>query len=108
MYMVWLVEPKRQHLEVILQILGYINSTIDYRIFYKKDMPCKITRYCDANYAGDHDTRRLTIEYIFILGLGVLSWCSKRQPIVSLSSMEMEYRAAVMVAQKCIWLMQLL
>lgn len=37
-----------------------------------------------------------------------MSWCSKRQPSVSLSTTEAEYKAAAMTAQECTWLMQLL
>ena len=45
----------------------------------------KLTCYYDADYAGDHDTRRSTTEYVFKIGLGTVSWCSKRQPTISLS-----------------------
>ena len=43
-----------------------------------------------------------------MLGSGAISWCSKRQPTVSLSTTEAEYRAAAMAAQESTWLMQLL
>ncbi|XP_039128972.1 uncharacterized mitochondrial protein AtMg00810-like [Dioscorea cayenensis subsp. rotundata] len=69
---------------------------------------CQVTGYCDADYAGDCDTRRSTTGYIFSLGSGAVSWCSKRQPTVSLSTTEAEYRAAAMAAQESTWLMQLL
>ncbi|KAK2985465.1 hypothetical protein RJ640_030992 [Escallonia rubra] len=57
---------------------------------------------------GDHDTRRSTTGYIFTLGSGVVSWCSKRQPTVSLSTTEAEYRAVAMAAQESTWILQLL
>ncbi|KAK2967198.1 hypothetical protein RJ640_022454 [Escallonia rubra] len=57
---------------------------------------------------GDHDTRRSTIGYVFTLGSGAVSWCSKRQPTVSLSTTEAEYRAAAMAAQESTWILQLL
>ncbi|KAE8684131.1 PLAC8 family protein [Hibiscus syriacus] len=69
---------------------------------------CKLVGYCDANYAGDHDTRRSTTGYVFKLGSGTISWCSKRQPTVSLSTTEAEYRAATMTAQESTWLIQLM
>ncbi|KAE8665979.1 tir-nbs resistance protein [Hibiscus syriacus] len=49
---------------------------------------------------GDHDTRRSTTGYVFKLGSGTISWCSKRQPTISLSTTEVEYRAAAMAAQE--------
>ena len=78
--------------------MKYIKSTIDYGIFYKKDMSYQIIGYYDANYASNHGTRHLTIGYIFALGSRAISWCSKRQPMVSLSSSEVEYRITTMVA----------
>ena len=64
--------------------------------------------YCDADYASDHDTRRSTTGYVFSLGSGAVSWCSKRQPTVSLSTTEIEYRAAAMAAQESSWLRELM
>jgi len=49
---------------------------------------------------GDHDTRRSTTGYIFMLGSRVISWCSKRQPTVSLSTTTVEYRVVAMAAQE--------
>ncbi|KAK2977435.1 hypothetical protein RJ640_028596 [Escallonia rubra] len=86
--------------------LRYVRCTIDYGIFYKKGGDYKLVGYCDANYAGDHDTRRSTTGYVFKLGTGTISWCSKRQPTVSLSTTEAEYRAAAMAAQGSTWLIQ--
>lgn len=60
--------------------------------------------YCDADYADDHDTCRSTTGYAFDLGSEVTSWYTKRQPLVSLSSIEVEYRAAAITAQECTWL----
>lgn len=75
---------------------------------HKRGGGCKLVGYCDADYAGDHDTRRSTTGYVFMLGLGAISWCSKIQPTVSFSTTEAEYQAAAMAAQESSWLMQLL
>ena len=82
---------KKSHLEAVRRVLRYLKSTIDYGFLYKKGGNCKLVGYCDVDYAGDHDTRRSTTGYIFTLGSGTISWCSKRQPIVSLSTTEAEY-----------------
>ncbi len=47
--------------------------------------------YSDADYAGDPDTRRLTSGYVFILNGGAVTWSSRSQPIVALSTMQSEY-----------------
>ncbi|KAI5682109.1 hypothetical protein M9H77_03337 [Catharanthus roseus] len=82
----------KPHSEAVKRILRYAKETLDYGLLYKKTNEVKVKRYCDADYAGDHDTRRSATEYMFSLGSRVISWCSKRQPTVSLSSTEAEYR----------------
>ncbi|CAL5438518.1 unnamed protein product [Camellia sinensis] len=81
---------------------------MDCGLLYKKGEDCKLVGYCDADYVGDDDTRRSTTGYVFMLGLGAISWCSKRQPTVSLSTTEAEYRAAAMAAQESTWLIRLM
>ncbi|KAL0423113.1 UNVERIFIED_CONTAM: Retrovirus-related Pol polyprotein from transposon TNT 1-94 [Sesamum radiatum] len=104
----YLQNPKKSHLEAVHRILRYVKSTLGYGIMFKKGEDCRLVGYCDADYAGDHDTRRSTTGYVFILGSEAGSWCSRRQPTVSLSTTEAEYWAAVMAAQENTWLVQLL
>ncbi|GMP48544.1 hypothetical protein CsSME_00015861 [Camellia sinensis var. sinensis] len=92
--------PNKPHLEAVHRILRYVKGTINFGLLYKKGEACKVIGYCDANYAGDHDTRRSMTGCMFSLGSGTISWCSKRQPIVSLFTIEAEYRATTMAAQK--------
>lgn len=79
-----------------------------YGILYKKDENCKLVGYCDADYGDDHNTRHSTTGYVFMLGLGSISWSSKRQPTVSLSTTESEYQTAATEAQGNTMLMQVL
>ena len=104
----YMQNPKKPHLEVVRRILRHVKSTIDYGLLYKKGEDCKLVGYCDADYTGDHDTRRSTTGYVFMLGSRAISWCSKRQPTVSLSTTEAEYRAAAMAAQESTWLIRLM
>jgi hypothetical protein len=100
--------PKKPHLEAVKEILRYVKGTLVYGILYHKDGVCQVTGYCNADYAGDYDTRGSTTGYVFSLGSGAVFWCSKRQPIVSLLTTEAEYRAATMAAQESTWLTWLL
>ncbi|XP_062100355.1 secreted RxLR effector protein 161-like [Humulus lupulus] len=104
----YMQNPKKSCLEVVRRILRYIKCTIDYGLMYKKGESCKLVGYFDDDYAGDHDTRRSTTGYMFMLGSGMISWCSKRQPTVSLSTTEAEYRTEAMAAQESTWLIQLM
>ncbi|KAK2980731.1 hypothetical protein RJ640_011711 [Escallonia rubra] len=104
----YMQNPQKLHLEAVRRILRYVKGTLDYGIIYKKGGDCKLVGFCDADYAGDHDTRHSTTGYVFTLGSGAVSWCSKRQPTMSLSTTEAEYRAATMAAQESTWILQLL
>lgn len=75
--------PRRPHLDAVRRVLRYVNRTLNWGISFKKDKDCKLAGFCDADYAGDVDTRRSTTCYLFIMGSSVVAWCSKRQPTVS-------------------------
>ncbi|KAG6776713.1 hypothetical protein POTOM_020241 [Populus tomentosa] len=60
---------KKSNLEVVGRMLRHVKSTIGYGISYKKKYKLQFG-YCDADYVGDHDTRRSTTGYLFKIGVG--------------------------------------
>lgn len=64
--------------------------------------------FSDSDYAADMDTRRSTSGYIFKLANGPITWMSKRQSCVSLSTTEAEYIAACLAVKESIWIRKLL
>ena len=60
--------------------------------------------YVDAYMAGDKDSRRSTTGYVFTVGGTTVSWISKLQQVVALSTMEAEYVAATKDTKEIIWL----
>ena len=64
--------------------------------------------YVDADYAADTDNRRSITGYIFMLAGAPISWQSRQQSSVALSTMEAEYMAACAATQEAIWLRLLL
>ncbi len=64
--------------------------------------------YCDADWGGDLEDRRSTIGFVFMIGGGAISWSSKWQPIIALSTMEAEYMANMQATKKTIWITKLM
>jgi len=62
----------------------------------------------DVDWVGNVSNRRSTNGFMFFLGSGVVSWSSKKQPIVALSSTEWKYRGVTIVACEIVWLQKLL
>jgi hypothetical protein len=64
--------------------------------------------FTGSNWVGDPDDQNSIAGYLFILGLGLVTWAYKKQHIIALSSAEVEYRAAVNASQEALWLQQIL
>nr|KYP63626.1 Retrovirus-related Pol polyprotein from transposon TNT 1-94 [Cajanus cajan] len=96
------------HLQLAKRVLRYIQGTAEFGIFYKKGGSDKLIAYTDSDYAGDVDDRKSTTGNVFLFGSGAVSWCSKKQPIVSLSTTEAEFIAAASCSCQAIWLKWLL
>ena len=63
--------------------------------------------FIDVDWAGDLDQRRSTSEYVFSLFGGAISWMSKKQVVVALSTTEVEYMAATHASKEVVWLQRL-
>lgn len=101
-------KPTEQHLLVAKRILRYVQGTIGMGIQYKKGGDQKLVGFVDSDYAGDSDDRRSTSGYVFMLGGGAISWASKKQPIVTLSTTEAEFVSAAYGACQAVWLINVL
>eukprot|EP00253_Pinus_taeda_P023909 PITA_23909 len=64
--------------------------------------------YTDSDWAGSVDDRKNTSGYVFHLGSGAISWASKKQPVVSLSTTEAEYVATTAATCQAVWLRRVL
>jgi hypothetical protein len=67
-----------------------------------------LKNYSDSDWAGNSDDRTSTTGYVFGIGSQVVSWGSKKKPIVSFSSIEVEYKALCATTCEAVWLRRLL
>ncbi|XP_071683221.1 uncharacterized mitochondrial protein AtMg00810-like [Lolium perenne] len=102
--------PRDAHWAAVKRILRYVCGTMGYglSLHASPSTSTDLVAYSDADWAGFPDTRRSTSGYCVYLGSSLVSWSSKRQPTVSRSSAEAEYRAVANAVAECTWLRQLL
>ncbi|CAL9002860.1 unnamed protein product [Prunus brigantina] len=104
----YMERPTESHLLAAKRALRYIKGTVSFGIFYKKGGKEELVGYTDSDYAGDQDDRKSTSGYVFLMGSGAVSWSSKKQPVVTLSTTEAEFIAAASSACQVVWLRRIL
>ena len=100
--------PSKQHWVAVKRIMRYVKGTLSLGLLYSKDGSKECIGYSDADWAGDTDDRKSTSGYLFQMSGAAISWRSKKQTCVALSTAEAEYMALACAAQESIWMRQLL
>ena len=100
----YMAKPTEFHLMVAKRILQYLNKTIRLGVFYKKGGCEGLVGYTDSDYAGDIKDIKSTFGYVFMIGSGVVTWSSRKQLIVTLSTTEAEFVVAVACASQAVWM----
>ena len=102
-------KPTQQHWLAVKRISCYLNRTKNYGILYCNDGSChECVGYSDADLGGDISDRKSTSGYMFQISGAAISWRSKKQTCVALSTAETEYIAMTSAAQESLLLQQLL
>ncbi|KAJ9504976.1 hypothetical protein QJQ45_013241 [Haematococcus lacustris] len=98
----YMAAPTAQHWHALRGVLRYVaDSRAEGLVFGAAE---GLVGFCDADFAGDTDTRRSTTGYVFMLHGGAVSWSSRRQPTVAVSTTEAEYMAASAASKEALWL----
>jgi hypothetical protein len=84
------------------------SEALDFGLVLHRSPSAELVVYTYGDWAGSPDTRRSTSGYAVFLGGNLISWSSKRQPVVSRSSAKAEYRAVANGVAEASWLRQLL
>ena len=100
--------PCPNHWRAVKWIIQYLRNTKNLGLTFRRQGSVSLTGYCDSNHNGCVDTSRSTTGYIMKLGGAGVSWCSRRQKTVALSSCEAEYMAACEATREATWEVALL
>lgn len=101
-------KPSKIHAGAGKRVLRYLAGTADFGLWYAHANECKLVGFSDSDWAGSLEDRRSTTGVVFNLGTAAISWMSKKQEVISLSTTEAEYVAASAAACQCLWLRKLM
>jgi len=90
----------------VKRVVRYLKETINLKLKLEASNILELVWYIDADWAADKSDRKSADGYLFKLGKGLISWMSKKQGSVALSSTEAEYIAASLASQELVWLRQ--
>ena len=103
------VKPTTDHWNAVKRVMRYLRGTTSLGIiFSNRSSELELVGYSDADWGGDISDRKSTSGYLFKVSNGAISWRSKKQTCVALSTAEAEYIALSAAAQESLWLRQLL
>ena len=81
-----MAKPNDNHWKAAKKVLRYLKGTLNFGLLYIDKFDVQLPGFFDSDWIGNLDDRRSTTRYAFNIGSRVISWSSKKQPIVSLSS----------------------
>ena len=99
----FLENPSKEHWEAVKWIFRYLRGTSKLCLCFGKGKPV-LEGYTDANIVGDLDSRKSTSSYLFTFVGEAISWQSKLQKCVALSTTEAEYIAATETSKDILWM----
>ncbi len=99
---------RKPHLDGVRHTLCYVSATVDYGLFYEASTKLQVHGYIDADWVGSISNTRSTSGFMFSFGSVAITWSSKKQLTVALSSTKAKYKGAAMAACEIAWLHKLL
>ena len=104
----FLQHPRQPHMKAGLHVLQYLKNEPALGILLNNSPTFDLLAYCDADWAACAHTRRSVSGFVVFLGNTLISWKSKKQATISLSSAEAEYRSLRRLTAELSWLSRLL
>ena len=109
----FMVRPKQRHWQALKRVFRYLKKTANLKLMFAKFDETKtftpsLVGYCDANYGTNKIDRKSTSGYLFQLNGCTITWNSRKQQIVALSTAEAEYISLTYGCQEALWIRNLL
>ena len=86
------------------RILRYLQSTLEFGLFYSSSSCLTLRAYSDSDFAGCRIDRKSTSGTCHFLGTSLVSWSSRKQSYVAQSTAEAEYVAAAASCSQVLWI----
>jgi hypothetical protein len=99
---------RQTHWIAAKHVLRYLRGTVGYGLRYGSCVDLSVQGYADADWAGSTVDQKSTSGCCFTLGSAMVSWCSRKQSSVALSTTEAEYIALSVAVREAMWLRKLL
>ncbi|KAG7593962.1 GAG-pre-integrase domain [Arabidopsis thaliana x Arabidopsis arenosa] len=100
--------PLQDHWEAAIRLVRYLKSSPGQGIVLSSSSPLQVNAFCDSDYNSCPNSRRSLTGYMIMIGDSPVTWKTKKQSRVSLSSAEAEYRAMAMTCKELLWLKEIL
>ena len=104
----YLVKLRHVHLVATKHVMRYLKGTIDFGLYYDGNHDYRLYGYTDAYLDGSFSDRRSTSGGCYSLGSAMISWFSRKQSSVALSTTEAEYIVACSASCEAIWIQKLM
>ncbi|XP_073221454.1 secreted RxLR effector protein 161-like [Cicer arietinum] len=107
----YIEKPRAPHYLAAKRILRYIKETSEFGLHYARNqtgIEAGLVGFTDSDWCGDKDDRKNNSHYVFLINESLISWCSRKQSILALSTCEAEYMVASIGACQAIWLTELM
>lgn len=98
-----LENPTILNWKAVKRIFRYLKGSVELGILYERESSDKLEAFSDADYAGDLESRRSRSGIVCKFKNGAISWSSRKQSCVVLSTMEAEYIAASEAVKELVW-----
>jgi hypothetical protein len=104
----YLHSPTTSHMTTVKRILRFLQHTIDFGLHIRRSPSSMANAFSDADWVGCIEDRKFTGGFAVFLGHNLISWCAKKQKIVSRSSTEEKYKVMADATAEVMWVQTVL